>query len=78
MKDEKRVESDIATGEECKEYNKWVQSNMPDARCQMPDARFQIEYRSQKPDRMWRMPDTRLDARCRFGRVVSDMETTEC
>ena len=65
MKDEQQVESDIATGEECKEYNKWVQSIMPDARCR-------------KPDRMWRMPVTRLDARCHFGRAVSDMEATEC
>ena len=58
MKDEKRVESDIATGGECKECNKWVQSNMPDARCQMPDARFQIEYRG------CQMPDARSQIEC--------------
>ena len=35
------VESDIATGGECKERNKWVQSNMPDARWSIEDARYQ-------------------------------------
>ena len=41
MKDEQQVESDIATGGECKEQNKWVQSNIPDARWSIEDTIYQ-------------------------------------
>ena len=48
---------------------------MPAARNQIR-CQIKIEYRGcQIPD--W-MPDTRLDARYQFERVISSMETTEC
>ena len=53
------VESDIATGGECKESNKWVQSNMPDARWSIEDARHEM------PDAS--IEDTRYqNARCQI------------
>ena len=41
----------------------------------MPAARHQM--RCQMPDRVQRMPDTRLDARYQFENGISNMETTE-
>ena len=42
----------------------------------MPDTRGDARY--QMPDRVWRMPDTRLDVRSCFGKKTSEMETAGC